>query len=442
MGKLTAAKVRNAKPGFGPSGKPVKRAYQDGDGLFLLVSPGGAKSWMLRMQADGKRRDIGLGAADIDNLGSTAFGKDDSRHSDLPLMLRKSLSLAEAREKGAALRKLAKAGKDPKVERDRQRVKVPTFAEAVIETHNALMSGWSDRTAKAFKASLEEHANPRLGALKVDAIGSAEVIAALALIWNDKPVIARKVRSRIGQVLAFAKARGWRKDALPDARELRTGLAKQDKGKNFGAMAFMRVPSFVAGELAKNATASRFAVLFTVLTAARSGEVRSATWEQIDLDARTWSRPASLMKMDRGHVVTLSDAAVALLTLWAPEESLRTGLIFSGMNGGALSDMSLTKALRAAHEAELLAGRPGYTDPNSGKTATVHGFRSAFRDWAAERMPTVPAMVAEMALAHKVGTSTEQAYLRTDLRDMRRTLMEAWGHFAAASLSGAAQNLH
>lgn len=442
MGKLTAAKVRNAKPGFGPSGKPVKRAYQDGDGLFLLVSPGGAKSWMLRVQADGKRRDIGLGAADIDNLGRTAFGKDDSRHSDLPLMLRKSLSLAEAREKGAALRKLAKAGKDPKVERDRQRVKVPTFAEAVIETHNALMSGWSDRTAKAFKASLEEHANPRLGALKVDAIGSAEVIAALALIWNDKPVIARKVRSRIGQVLAFAKARGWRKDALPDARELRTGLAKQDKGKNFGAMAFMRVPTFVAGELAKNATASRFAVLFTVLTAARSGEVRNATWEQIDLDARTWSRPASLMKMDRGHVVTLSDAAVALLTLWAPEESLRAGLIFSGMSGGALSDMSLTKALRAAHEAELLAGRPGYTDPNSGKTATVHGFRSAFRDWAAERMPTVPAMVAEMALAHKVGTSTEQAYLRTDLRDMRRTLMEAWGHFVAASLSGAAQNLH
>ncbi|XVN47066.1 tyrosine-type recombinase/integrase [Novosphingobium rhizosphaerae] len=438
---MTAAKIRNAKPGFGPSGKPVKRAYQDGDGLFLLVSPGGAKSWMLRVQADGKRRDIGLGAADIDNLGSTAFGKVDSRHSDVPLMLRKSLSLAQAREKGAALRKLAKAGKDPKVERDRQRVKVPTFAEAVIEAHKALMSGWSDRTAKAFKASLEEHANPRLGALKVDAIGSAEVIAALASIWNDKPVMARKVRSRIGQVLAFAKARGWRKDAVPDARELRTGLAKQDKGKNFAAMAFARVPGFVARELAKDATASRFAVLFTILTAARSGEVRNATWEQIDLDARTWSRPASLMKMDKGHVVTLSDAAVALLTRWMPEEGQRSGLIFSGMKGSALSDMSLTKALRTAHEAELLAGRPGYTDPNSGKTATVHGFRSGFRDWAAERMPTVPAMVAEMALAHKVGTSTEQAYLRTDLRDMRRTMMEAWGYFVAPSLSGVTQDV-
>lgn len=204
MGKLTVAKVRNAKPGFGSSGKPVKRAYQDGDGLFLLVSPGGAKSWMLRVQVDGKRRDIGLGAVDVDGLGTDAFSKDDARHSDIPLMLRKSLSLAEAREKAAALRKLAKAGNDPKVERDRQRVKVPSFAEAVTEAHKALSSGWSDRTAKAFKASLEEHANPKLGPLKVNAIGSAEVITALAPIWTDKPVMARSRR------LAMLAIHRWR----------------------------------------------------------------------------------------------------------------------------------------------------------------------------------------------------------------------------------------
>lgn len=125
VGKLTVARVRNAKPAFGQASRPVKRAYQDGDGLFLLVSPSGAKSWMLRVQVDGKRRDIGLGTADVDGLGSEAFGKDDASHADIPLMLRKSLSLAEAREMAAALRKVAKAGRDPKVERDRQRVRVP-----------------------------------------------------------------------------------------------------------------------------------------------------------------------------------------------------------------------------------------------------------------------------------------------------------------------------
>jgi integrase len=423
VGKLTAAKVRNAKPRFGSTGKPVKRAYQDGDGLFLHVSPGGAKSWILRVQVDGKRRDIGLGAADVDGLGSNAFGKDDARHADISLMLRKSLSLAEAREKAAALRKLAKAGSDPKVERDRQRVKVPTFAEAVTEAHNSLSSGWSDRTAKAFKASLEEHANPKLGALKVNAIGSAEVITTLAPIWTDKPVMARKVRSRIGQVLAFAKARGWRADALPDARELRSGLSKQARGGNFAAMPFAEVPTFVADELGKGVSAGRHAVLFAILTGARSGEVRGARWEQIDLEARIWTRPASLMKMKQGHVVTLSDAAVALLKAYAPKD-MRIGLIFLGMRGGPLSDMSLTKALRTA-----------------GRSETVHGFRSSFRDWAAEKMPTIPAMVAEMALAHRVGTATEQAYLRSDLRDMRRSLMDAWGRFAAPSLSGITSNV-
>ncbi len=423
MGKLTTVKVRNAKPGFGLSGKPTKRAYQDGDGLFLLVAPSGAKSWILRIQVEGKRRDIGLGAVDVDGLGSGAFGKDDTRHSEIPLMMRKILSLAQAREKAAALRTLAKAGNDPKVERDRLRVKVPSFAEAVTEAHKALKGGWNDRTAKAFKASLEEHANPKLGALKVSAIGSAEVIAVLAPIWTDKPVMARKVRSRIGQVLAFAKARGWRADALPDARELRTGLSKQARGGNFAAMPFADVPAFVAGELSKGMSASRQAVLFTILTAARSGEVRQVTWEQIDLDARTWTRPASMMKMKEGHVVTLSDAAVALLEAYTPKD-MREGLIFVGMRGGPLSDMSLTKTMRTA-----------------GRSETVHGFRSAFRDWAAEKMPTTPAMVAEMALAHRVGTSTEQAYLRSDLRDMRRALMEAWGRFAAPSLSSVTADL-
>lgn len=423
MGKLTQRAVLAAKPSMGRNGKAVKRSYQDGDGLFLVCAPTGAKSWILRVQVDAKRRDIGLGSLD-DGSGRAAFAEGDDRLGDTPLMLRKRLTLAEAREKAAALRKLAKAGSNPVAERDRERVKVPTFAEALKEAHTALASGWADKTAKAFKTSLEEHALPKLGAMPVNVIGSAEVIAALAPIWTDKPEMARKVRSRIGQVLAFAKARGWRKDALPDARELRSGLSKQSRGGKFAAVPYADVPAFLASELAKDATASRFAVLFVILTAARSGEVRQATWEQIDFEARTWTRPADAMKMKEGHAVTLSDAAVSLLERWTPDKALRTGQVFKGLRGGPLSDASLSKALATA-----------------GRSETVHGFRSSFRDWAAERMPTMPAMVAEMALAHKVGNATEQAYLRSDLRDMRRALMEAWGRFIAPSLSGVAGNV-
>lgn len=423
MGKLTSTKVRNTKPGTGAGGKPTKAVFQDGDGLFLLVKPSGARFWMLRVQAGGKRRDIGLGAVDADSAGRTAFG-DHNPLTAIPLMLRKSLTLTEAREKAAALRKLAKAGANPVAERDKERRIIPTFAEAVTTAHEALSSGWAERTANAFKASLEEHANPKLGAMRVDGIGAADIITALAPIWTDKPVMAKKVRARILQVLAFAKARGWRTESLPDARELRQGMAKQAKGRNFAAVPFAEVPAFVADQLGLANTASRAAMLFAILTSARSGEVRNATWEQIDLEARTWTRPADVMKMGVPHIVTLNDAAIAVAKRMAAED-MRKGLIFPGAKGDKpLSDMSLTKIMRLAKRSE-----------------TVHGFRSAFRDWAAEKMPTIPAMVAEMALAHRVGTATEQAYLRTDMRDMRCALMEAWGRFVAPSLSGVTGNV-
>jgi len=217
VGKLTQRDVLAAKPSLGRDGKAVKRSYQDGNGLFLICAPTGAKSWMLRVQVDGKRRDIGLGSLD-DGSGRAAFAAGDNRLDETPLMLRKRLTLAEAREKAAALRKLAKAGSNPVIERDRERVVVPTFAKALEEAHKALASGWSDKTAKAFKTSLEQHAVPKLGTMPVDAIGGAEIVLALAPIWTDKPEMARKVRTRIGQVLAFAKARAWRKEAQPDAR--------------------------------------------------------------------------------------------------------------------------------------------------------------------------------------------------------------------------------
>jgi len=204
---------------------------------------------------------------------------------------------------------------------------------------------------------------------------------------------------------------------------MRSGLSKQARGGNFAAMPFVEVPAFVADQLALPNSSSRAAMLFAILTAARSGEVRQATWEQIDLETATWTRTAEMMKMKVAHIVTLCPAAVALLERHTPEGH-REGLVFLGRKEQPLSDMALTKIMRLAT-----------------RTETVHGFRSAFRDWAAEKMPTVPAMVAEMALAHKVGTATEQAYLRSDMREMRRALLDAWGRFVAPSLSPSGSNV-
>lgn len=384
MGKLSDLKIRNAKPGV----------HGDGAGLYLRVKPSGAKSWVLRVQHMSRRQDLGLGGYPAD------------------------LSLGEAREKSAHLRKLARRGENARGERDRAKVAIPTFAEAVEKAHAELKKGWSEKNAASFKASLEQHINPRIGRQRVDQVETAHVIAALAPVWTEKPQVARKLRARMMQVLSFAKARGWRTAPLPDVRELRDGLAKQPRGKNYEAMPFAEVPAFVATQLAKDDTAGRLALVFTILTAARSGEVRSAEWKHIDLEARTWSRPAELTKMRDKHVVTLSEAAVAILKRAEPLSGGH-GLVFpSSKPGKPLSDMTLAKIMR-----------------DGGHKATVHGFRSSFRDWAAEKLPTIPAMVSEMALAHKVGTATEQAYLRSDLREMRRTLMEGWGSFVAPALS-------
>ncbi|MBB3862226.1 integrase [Novosphingobium hassiacum] len=400
MGKLTVESVRGAKPG----------RHADGDGLYLLVKPTGARSWVLRVVSNGKRRDIGLGAVDLSPKSKKG---EDEATSAIPLMLLRSLTLKQAREKASALRKIAHAGLDPIAERDRERRQIPTFAEAVDLAHAEFKKGWAVKHAAAFKASLETHVVPHIGRERVDVIDHAMVRDALASIWTDKPVMARKVRVRINQVLGFAKSKGWRKSDLPDAKEVRKGLAKHGRTGHFAAMPFKDAPAFVQALIGQDGTPGRLALIFTILTAARSGEVRNARWEQVDLDAATWTRPAEIMKMKVGHAIPLTPEAVAVLER-AKALGNGKGLIFPGKGGKtSLSDMTLTKALRTAGQAQF----------------TVHGFRSSFRDWAAEIMPTIPPMVAEMALAHSVGTETERAYLRSDLMDLRRTLMTAWAEY-------------
>jgi integrase len=374
MSKLTAKSVDRSKPG----------RHADGLGLYLLVSKTGAKSWMLRVQVHGRRRDIGLGSV-------------------------AELTLADARDKSRQLRKIAKMGRDPIAARDKAKSATPTFEAAAAACHTeGPPNRWSKRHADAFLASLKQHAMPRLGRLLVDGIDDGDLAAVLMPLWHDKPAAARKLRQRIKTVLDFAKLKGWRLTGAPQLN-----LGKQPRAGNFAMMPYADVPEFVAGLREKPVTAGRLALLFTILTAARSGEVRSARWSQIDFEAGTWTRPAAMMKSGELHVVTLPPAALAVLENAKQLRMLSTGdVIFPGTRGQPLSDMTLLKIVKA-----------------EGGPFTVHGFRAGFRTWAAEQMPTIPEAVAEAALAHSVPDAVVRAYQRAKFMDLRRQLLVAWAAF-------------
>lgn len=380
MGKLTIKQVENAKPG----------RHGDGEGLYLLVSPTGAKSWMLRVQVGGKRKDIGLGSL-------AAYG------------------LAEARDRARDLRKAAKQGRDPIAERDKDRNAPPTFKVAAQACHDAKRPGWSDKTAAAFLSSLAMHIHPKIGKLRVDGITERDVAAALSPVWHSKPAQAKKLRHRIGLVLDFAKASGWRNEAAP-RQSLSALLSKQQEGGNFPSMPYEELPAFVAKVEGKTETIGRLALLFTIYTAARNGEVREAKWSQIDFAAGEWSRPASMMRKNgEEHTVTLSPEALAILERakeWRTSE--RDCRVFPGKAGKKLSDMTIGKEMAVL-------------------PYVVHGFRSTFRTWAAERMPSIPDAVAEAALAHKIPDAVVRAYNRAKFMESRRTLLDAWGRYAVGT---------
>jgi integrase len=397
VGKLTAISIKNAKPG----------RHADGDGLYLFVKPTGARSWVLRVQVDGDRRDIGLGSVD-----SSGRKVADDIEVEVPILHRRLLTLSEAREKAQLLRRLALAGRDPIAERDRDRSAPPSFRKAAEEAHKELSKGWKDKHAAAFLSTLTEHAFPALGTKRVDHLAASDIRDALAPIWMEKPVMARKVRQRIGTVLNFAKARGWRATDAP-TKAVSVGLSKQPRGGNFAAMPYADVPAFFADQLEKPETLGRLALLFLIATVARSGEIRSARWSHIDRDGKLWNRPAGLMKNDIAHSITLNDAALAILDR---AEALRTtkadALIFPGSGDRMLSDMTINKVVK-----------------DSGQPFTPHGFRSSFRDFAAEQMPTIPDPVAEAALAHVVSDKVIAAYKRAKFIDLRRKLLDGWGDY-------------
>jgi integrase len=401
MGRLTTLKVKSAKPG----------RHGDGEGLYLLVKPTGARSWLLRIQQDGKRRDIGLGSVDLSNRSPEERRASDS----IPLLSKRLLNLQEARDKAAELRRFTRSGRDPITERDRERQKVPTFEKAAEAFHEELKAGWTDRQADTFISSLRRHAFPKLGRLPVDRIEASDIRDMLAPIWGQYSDMSRKVKGRVSQVLNYSHSKGWRPTEAP-GRSVTMGLGKRAASTNLAAMPYSDVPAFVADLNVKDDTMGRLALLFVILTGARSGEVRNARWSHVDLTAKLWSRPANLMKTRTAHVITLSAAAIDILNRAAALRPAKPDELIFSAAGRPLSDMTLTKVMRDA--------KAPYT---------VHGFRSSFRDWAAEKMPEVPDAVAEAALAHLVSDKVVRAYKRTQFIEMRRQLIDAWAAFCVPS---------
>jgi integrase len=382
MGKLSAMAVKGAtRPG----------SYQDGNGLFLIVKESGARSWLLRMQVEGKRRDFGLGSG-------------------------KAVSLAEAREKAVELRKLCRSGVDPVAEKHAARLAratIPTFRTAAETAHGELVAGWrNEKHRKDWLSSLQSYAFGTLGDVRIDRIDAPIVRDALLPIWLDKPETARRVRQRIRGVIDWAVAKGYRPSL--DLSGLGRGLPKQPKTDNhFAAMPYNEVPAFFRQVKQAPETVGRMALMFTILTAARSGETRGATWAEIDLGTRQWSIPGKRMKAGKDHVVPLSDAAIAILERAAIFGTGKRQPVFPGKGGKPLSDMTISKIMRDMEE-----------------PFTVHGFRSSFKDWAVE-CTSYPDAVSEAALAHLDANKVRASYRRTDFLKMRGDLMASWSTFVA-----------
>ena len=379
-GKLNARRVATAPPGD----------HLDGQGLYLCVSSALARSWVYRFSWQGRRPEMGLGSFD------------------------EGVSLADARTARDEARRVLRSGKNP-IEARREAARSSrarrTFGEIADEVFEAKSREWRNKIHKdQWRLALETYAQP-LRPRFVDEIDTEAVLGVLKPLWTEKPETAARLRQRVEAVLDAAKAQGLREGDNP-ARwkgHLKHLLPKRTKlaRGHYAAMPYADVPAFMARLREDENTAAR-ALEFTILTAARSGEVYGARWAEIDLDAKVWTIPAERMKAARPHRIPLCDRALAILEAVKP---LRVGeFVFPGQKRGKpLSHVAMAKVL----------GRMGV------EGVTVHGFRSAFRDWAGNETH-YPREVAEAALAHVVGDAAEQAYRRGDALEKRRALMKDW----------------
>ena len=375
---LSAAFVRTAPPG----------RHADGNGLYLYVQPTGTRSWIQRLVIRGRKRELGLGSVAL-------------------------VSLAEAREQALANRKLARTGGDPLAEK-RRSVGIPTFAEAARRVVEQKRAGWRSRAqGRDWIWTFERYAFPRVGKVPVSEVTSADMLEILAPIWHEKAATARKLRQRLHAVLEWAVAMEFRIDNPCD----RIGPVL---GPQHNVVQHMRaLPHREVAAAIRTARAStvplavRLAFEFLVLTAARWGEVRWAEWTEIDRENGVWTVPARRMKSNREHRVPLCGRAVEILDEARKLVEGTSPFVFPNPVGKQLEEKQLRRMFR-----------------KHGIAAVPHGFRSSFRDWAAEETDH-PGEVIEAALAHVVQNRVEAAYRRTDLFERRRRLMNDWAAYLA-----------
>ena len=366
--------------------------YSDGKGLHLFIGKNGRKSWVQRITVDGRRRDIGLGG--------------------FP-----TVSLAQARKRASDNCEAIGNGRDPVAEK--RRPSIPIFSETAYAVHEANKPRWRNGShTSAWIQTLQRHAFPKIGNKHIDKIGRTDVLNVLTPIWSTRPETARRVRQRMRTIFRWAMANELI-ETNPAGEAIDGALPSMPKVKaHLRALPYQEVGSALKTvDASQTSLASKHCLKFLVLTAARSGEARGATYDEIDLKGATWTIPGSRMKAGVEHRVPLSDQALDVL-LVAHQLEDGSGLCFPSplRPGRMLSDMTLTKILRSTG----LADR-----------ATVHGFRTSFKTWTMEQTDT-PWAVGEAALAHQLGGSVEQAYARSDLFDRRRTLMQQWADYLTA----------
>ena len=366
--------------------------HGDGGGLYLVVDPSGARRWIVRVVVKGQRNangaplrtDFGLGGADI-------------------------VTLNQARDRALEYRRMAKQGLNPRFNATRA---IPTFEEVARQVHIDRMPTWkNEKHGAQWINTLRDYAFPKIGRMPVDSVGQPEVLMCLSPIWTDKHETARRLSQRIKVVLDVAKSKGFRSGENPVTaiHEARVLPKVKAKPKHHKAMAWQDVPAFYADLKARDAMAAK-ALMFTCLTGSRTSEVLMMRWDEVDSQARLWTCPADRMKGGVVHRVPLTDEMLAIIE---PLRAMQSDYVFEGQKRHKpLSNMALLMLLRRMQV----------------EGVTVHGFRSTFRDWASE-VAEAPREVAEMSLAHKVGSDVERAYARSDLLEKRRLLMAQWSQY-------------
>lgn len=408
--ELSAIEIKRLKhPGGGLN---AMVAVGGVSGLYMQLLPSGGRTWVLRTRVGGKTRDMGLG-------GYPEVG------------------LAAARDKAREAKDKIRQGIDPVEERKAARASLIaarnrglSFADAVDRYLASRLEEFRNDKHKAqWRSSLDSYAKPQIGDMLVQDITVQDVLLTLQPIWASKTETASRLRGRIEAVLSWATVAGHRTGDNParwggNLKELLPKPSKVAKSDNQPALSLADAPTWFADLRAREGMGSR-ALEFLTLCASRSGEVRGAIWDEIDLDNALWVIPAARMKMDREHRVPLTPAAVALLKALPRFEG--NSLVFPAARGGQLSDMTLSATMKRMHESEVEAGRKGWLDSRNGRPAVPHGLRSTFRDWAAETGQARD--MAEIALAHRVGSDVERAYRRSDMVERRRAMMAEWAQF-------------